>query len=583
MVLNQDITISEKYSVRSVIKSLFKKRKKQSTIIILLSIVVSFFEMLSISLLVPALEQILNQSNDINIKLISYIKKAYSLINVEYTILSLFIGIALIYIIKALINIFLASLINKEKLWYEISRRKKICDIILYSDWIFINGSMKSYITNILTNEIEKDRDVYLRTLNLLPLIFLLFVYILLLVLLSFEITLMIFLIIGGVTLILGRLVKNARYSGSTILSQRNLFMKETLASLDGLKNIKSMSKESFVRKLLYEKTEYLSKIRYEMNDKMNYVTYLHEPANFIPILMIIYFTMTYFYVPISVIGIMIYVFLKLSGDMKSIQTEYYRIKFEIPSMNAVDVLINEGYQNVEKDGDTIINNFNDKIEFKNVSFSYSDKNVLKNINLTINKGEKIAIFGPTGVGKSTLIDLILGLIYPKSGKLTIDGIQIQKIKKESWHKILSWMGQDPYLFYGTIEENITWGQKDIQKDKLNNACKMACCNDFVNKKGISYEYIIGDRGSKLSGGQKQRIALARVFLEDPEIVILDEPSSHLDLGTKNLLFDNIEEFCKNKTLIMITHDPEIPSFINTVYVFDKGEIKKIDNSNKSQ
>jgi len=579
MVLNQDITISEKYSVRSVIRSLFKKRKKQSIIIILLSIVVSFFEMLSISLLVPALEQILNQSTEINIQIISYIKRIYSLINVEYTVLSLFIGIALIFILKALINILLASLINKEKLWYEISRRKKICDIILYSDWVFINGSMKSYITNILTNEIEKDRDVYLRTLNLLPLIFLLLVYIILLFLLSFEITVLIFLVIGGVTLVLGRLVKNARYSGSTILSQRNLFMKETLASLDGLKSIKSMSKENFVRKLLYEKTEYLSKIRYEMNDKMNYVTYLHEPANFIPILIIIYITMTYFYVPISVIGIMIYVFLKLSGDLKSIQTEYYRIKFEIPSMNAVDALINEGSKNFEKDGDTEINSFNDKIEFKNVNFSYSDKSVLKNVNLTINKGDKIAIFGPTGVGKSTLIDLILGLIYPKSGKLTIDNVPIQKIKKESWHKILSWMGQDPYLFYGTIEENITWGQKDTKKDKLNNACKLACCNDFVNKKGMSYEYIIGDRGSKLSGGQKQRIALARVFLEDPEILILDEPTSHLDLDTKNLLLENVGDFCKNKTLIMITHDPEIPSFINTVYAFHNGELKKIGNS----
>ncbi len=579
MVLNQDITISEKYSVRSVIRSLFKKRKKQSIIIILLSIVVSFFEMLSISLLVPALEQILNQSTEVNIQIISYIKRIYSLINVEYTVLSLFIGIALIFISKALINILLASLINKEKLWYEISRRKKICDIILYSDWVFINGSMRSYITNILTNEIEKDRDVYLRTLNLLPLIFLLLVYIILLFLLSFKITILIFLVIGGVTLVLGRLVKNARYSGSTILSQRNLFMKETLASLDGLKNIKSMSKENFVRKLLYEKTEYLSKIRYEMNDKMNYVTYLHEPANFVPILIIIYITMTYFYVPISVIGIMIYVFLKLSGDLKSIQTEYYRIKFEIPSMNAVDALINEGSKNLEKDGDTEINSFNDKIEFKNVNFSYSDKSVLKNVNLTINKGDKIAIFGPTGVGKSTLIDLILGLIYPKSGKLTIDTIPIQKIKKESWHKILSWMGQDPYLFYGTIEENITWGQKDTKKDKLNNACKLACCNDFVNKKGMSYEYIIGDRGSKLSGGQKQRIALARVFLEDPEILILDEPTSHLDLDTKNLLLENVGDFCKNKTLIMITHDPEIPSFINTVYAFHNGELKKIGNS----
>jgi len=528
---------------------------------------------------VPALEQILNQSTEINIQIISYIKRIYSLINVEYTVLSLFIGIALIFILKALINILLASLINKEKLWYEISRRKKICDIILYSDWVFINGSMKSYITNILTNEIEKDRDVYLRTLNLLPLIFLLLVYIILLFLLSFEITVLIFLVIGGVTLVLGRLVKNARYSGSTILSQRNLFMKETLASLDGLKSIKSMSKENFVRKLLYEKTEYLSKIRYEMNDKMNYVTYLHEPANFIPILIIIYITMTYFYVPISVIGIMIYVFLKLSGDLKSIQTEYYRIKFEIPSMNAVDALINEGSKNFEKDGDTEINSFNDKIEFKNVNFSYSDKSVLKNVNLTINKGDKIAIFGPTGVGKSTLIDLILGLIYPKSGKLTIDNVPIQKIKKESWHKILSWMGQDPYLFYGTIEENITWGQKDTKKDKLNNACKLACCNDFVNKKGMTYEYIIGDRGSKLSGGQKQRIALARVFLEDPEILILDEPTSHLDLDTKNLLLENVGDFCKNKTLIMITHDPEIPSFINTVYAFHNGELKKIGNS----
>ena len=582
MVLTQDITISERYSVRSVIRSLFKKRKKQSIIIVLLSLVVSFFEMLSISLLVPALEQILNQSSEnSNIQFLYYIEKAYSLLNVEYTTLSLFVGIAFVFICKALINILLATLINREKSWYEVSRRKKICDIILYSDWIFINGSMKSYITNILTNEIEKDRDVYLRSLNLLPPIFLLFVYVFLLILLSFEITILIFLVIGSVTLILGRIVKNARYSGSTILSQRNLFMKETLASLDGLKNIKSMSKENFVRKLLYDKTEYLSKIRYQMNDKMNYVTYLHEPANFIPILIIIYITMTYFYVPISVIGIMIYVFLKLGGDLKSIQTEYYRIKFEIPSMNAVDVLINEGSNNIEKDGNIIINNFEDKIELKNVSFKYSDKNILKNINLTINKGDKIAIYGPTGVGKSTLIDLILGLIYPKSGSLTINQIPIQKIKKESWHRILSWMGQDPYLFYGTIEENITWGQKGIGKDELMSACKLACCNDFVNQKGISYDYIIGDRGSKLSGGQKQRIALARVFLEDPEIIILDEPTSHLDLETKNLLLENIEDFCKNKTLIMITHDIDIPSFINIVYVFENGGLTKIDRSKK--
>lgn len=582
MSLNQNITISEKYSVISVIKSLFKQRRKQSIAIILLSIIVSFFEMLSISLLIPALEQILDQSTEMNIRLVTYIKKIYSLINVEYTILTLFIGIALIFTFKALINITLATLINKEKLWYEVSRRKKVCDIILYSDWVFINGSMKSYMTNIVTNEIEKDRDVYLKTLNLLPMIFLLVVYVVLLVLLSFEITILIFLIIGGVTLILGRLVKNARYNGSKILRQRNLFMKETLASLDGLKNIKSTSKESFVKNLLHERTKYLSQIRYEMNDRMNKIAYLHEPANFIPILIIIYISMTYFYVPISVIGIMIYVFLKLSGDLKVIQTEYYRIKFEIPSMNAVDVLVNEGSKNVEKDGDTTIKGFNEKIEFKDVSFGYSDSDVLRNISLTINKGDKVVFFGPTGVGKSTIVDMILGLIYPKSGELTIDGIPIENIKKGSWHKILSWMGQDPYLFYGTIEENITWGQKDIQREKLDNACRLACCNDFVNENGFAYDYIIGDRGSKLSGGQKQRLALARVFLENPEIVILDEPTSHLDMETKNKLFQNIGKFCEDKTLIMITHDIEIPSFIDTMYVFDKGELKKMDNPGNS-
>ena len=580
MALNRNITISEKYSVISVIKSLFKQRREQSIIIILLSIVVSFFEMLSISLLIPALEQILNQSTEMNIRFVSYIKKVYSMINVEYTILTLFIGIALIFIFKAVINITLATLINKEKLWYEVSRRKKVCDIILYSDWVFINGSMKSYMTNIVTNEIEKDRDVYLKTLNLLPMVFLLLVYVILLVLLSFEITVLIFLIIGGVTLILGRLVKNARYNGSKILRQRNLFMRETLASLDGLKNIKSTSKESFVKNLLHERTKYLSQIRYEMNDRMNQITYLHEPANFIPILIIIYISMTYFYVPISVIGIMIYVFLKLSGDLKVIQTEYYRIKFEIPSMNAVDVLIDEGSKNVEKDGDTTIEGFNEKIEFKDVSFGYSDNDVLKNIDLIINKGDKVVFFGPTGVGKSTIVDMILGLIYPKSGELTIDDIPIENIKKGSWHKILSWMGQDPYLFYGTIEENITWGQKDIQREKLDNACRLACCSDFVNKNGFSYDYIIGDRGSKLSGGQKQRLALARVFLEDPEIVILDEPTSHLDMETKNKLLQNIGKFCEDKTLIMITHDIEIPSFIDTMYVFDKWELKKMDNPN---
>ena len=140
MSLNQNITISEKYSVISVIKSLFKQRRKQSIAIILLSIIVSFFEMLSISLLIPALEQILDQSTEMNIQLVTYIKKIYSLINVEYTILTLFIGIALIFTFKALINITLATLINKEKLWYEVSRRKKVCDIILILTGCLLTG-----------------------------------------------------------------------------------------------------------------------------------------------------------------------------------------------------------------------------------------------------------------------------------------------------------------------------------------------------------------------------------------------------------------------------------------------------------
>jgi ATP-binding cassette subfamily B protein/ATP-binding cassette subfamily C protein len=196
---------------------------------------------------------------------------------------------------------------------------------------------------------------------------------------------------------------------------------------------------------------------------------------------------------------------------------------------------------------------FNRSIVFDNVSFQYlKGPVVLKNVSLTVNKGDKIAITGPSGGGKSTLADMITGMNRPASGSVFVDGVELTDINIRSWRKIIGYIPQDIYLFDNTVAENIILGSV-CDSERLERVLRMANIWDFLHKKDGA-ETLVGEGGIQLSGGQKQRIGIARALYSDPDILILDEATSALDGETESNIMDEIYEAGKDKTLIIIAH-----------------------------
>ena len=215
-------------------------------------------------------------------------------------------------------------------------------------------------------------------------------------------------------------------------------------------------------------------------------------------------------------------------------------------------------------------------IEFKNVNFQYNEqKEILKNINLKIQPGKKLALVGPSGGGKTTICHLIPNFYRISEGEILIDGQNINNVRLDSLRKNIGIVQQDVFLFNGTIRENILYGRLDATDEEIIDAAKKANIHDYVMTLPDGYETQIGERGVKLSGGQKQRLSIARVFLKNPAILILDEATSALDNTTEILIQSALDELCKGRTTLIVAHRLSTIKTADEIIVIANGIIKE--------
>ncbi len=218
-------------------------------------------------------------------------------------------------------------------------------------------------------------------------------------------------------------------------------------------------------------------------------------------------------------------------------------------------------------------------LEFKNISFKYNkSNNIFNGLNLQISKGEKIAFIGESGIGKTTLINLIPRFYDVNAGQILINNTDITNYTLKSIRNIIGIIQQDVYLFSGTIFENIEYGKIGASRNDVIKSAKLAGAHEFITQLENGYDTYVGERGVKLSGGQKQRISIARVFLKNPQILILDEATSALDYKNEELIQSSLEKLSKGRTVIMITHRLNSIKNANKIILFSEHGVKEIKN-----
>jgi subfamily B ATP-binding cassette protein MsbA len=244
-------------------------------------------------------------------------------------------------------------------------------------------------------------------------------------------------------------------------------------------------------------------------------------------------------------------------------------------SIERVDTLLEARH---EESGTISIEQFKDSIKFDNVSFVYPGRHssVLEDVNFEIKQGEIIAIVGKSGVGKSTLVDLIPGFHRPTKGRIFIDGVDIDQLELRSLRKLIGIVSQDVILFNDTIRENIAFGREGATESEIIEAAGLSFADDFIQELPEKYDTFIGERGLRLSGGQRQRIAIARAILKNPPILILDEATSSLDSVSEAVVQKALEKLMQGRTTIVIAHRLSTIRNANRIVILDRGRISDI-------
>jgi subfamily B ATP-binding cassette protein MsbA len=266
-------------------------------------------------------------------------------------------------------------------------------------------------------------------------------------------------------------------------------------------------------------------------------------------------------------------IFTQLIPPSKSIVQAIYNIQKGAASIQRIQEVLEADEVIVEKTDAIEINVFNHEIEYKNISFRYETEDVLKNINLKLQKGKTIALVGASGSGKSTMADLLPRFYDPTGGELLIDGKDVRDYRIDHVRGLMGIVSQETILFNDSIFNNIALGIKNVSEEDVIRAAKIANAHEFIIQTPLGYQTNIGDRGTKLSGGQRQRISIARAVLKNPPIMILDEATSALDTESERLVQEALENLMKNRTSLVIAHRLSTIQFADEIVVLNKGEI----------
>jgi len=457
--------------------------------------------------------------------------------------------------------------------------RNTIYKKILELQFSYFTEERKGDIISKMTNDLKEIEWTIMTSVEMLirnPLTII--VYLVTLIIMSPQLTIFVLILIPVSGAIIGTIGRSLKKTSRRAQDQMGTLLSKIEETLSGLRIIKAFTAENFVFKSFFSHNETYNKTMNKVYRK----NYLASPmSEFLGVLMI---TGIMYYggslvlnnqstlSPEAFIGY-IAVFSQIINPAKAFSTAIYNVQKGAASVDRINNILNAENTITEKKDAIEIKAFEKDIEFSNVSFAYENTFVLKNINLTVKKGQTIALVGQSGSGKSTLVDLIPRFYDVTEGEVKIDGINIKDLKINDLRNLMGNVNQDPILFNDTIRNNIAFGSEDVPDEKIIEAAEIANAHDFIMQTENAYETGIGDRGTKLSGGQRQRLSIARAVLKNPPIMILDEATSSLDTESERAVQDALDRLMKNRTSVVIAHRLSTIRNADLICVMQKGEI----------
>lgn len=547
--------------------------------IVLLMALIGLSEGVIVALIVPLLglafkqERVLPENN-ILAGVVSAVESFLSFIHLSPSlgiILAIIVGI---FALQGLLKFFQMHLQLTLLERYERTLVERLFSSYVHTSWNFFLTHKVGTLVNILAVETGRATAAFQFVLQWLAQFLIVLLYLIIALLVSWKVTIGAIALGAIASLFLKQFVGTMERYGAKTTQLNSDFQALSFDFLSSMKMIKASSTGlnalTHINKLNKEKT----RLRFLSQKSGSYI-----PSFYFPLVMgmlagIVYIGTAYWHISFAVLLIFIYLFYRLIPSLSALQGAYQQALIFIPALYTIKDTMELANTLKEQSGGKQFASLKQEILFDTVHFWYHQETpILKGISLRIKKGQSIALIGPSGGGKTSVVDLLLGLHRPQKGTILIDGQPLSDYNLEKWRKRIGYLSQDVFFFHDTVRANVTWFNPRATDTEIWNALKTAQAKEFVSTMPQGLDTLIGDRGMKLSGGQRQRLALARLLLHNPDIIIFDEATSALDKESEEKVRSAIETFFAAKTKIIISHRPSTIRHANVVYKLEHGII----------
>ncbi|MDQ6845700.1 MAG: ABC transporter ATP-binding protein/permease [Bacteroidota bacterium] len=460
-----------------------------------------------------------------------------------------------------------------------LNLRRSVFNNVMKLDLGYFNNERKGDIMSKVSSDVQVVQYSVTGTLQVIfkePLTLLF--YLVMLFIISYKITLVSMLVIPVSAFIISKIVRKLKEDAVASHISYGIMLSYLEEALNGIRIIKAFNAFNFITGRFNDENIRYSKIMRSMSKRQQLASPVSE---FLGIVMVVSIVLYGGSLVLSNEGGLtganfiayIALFSQVMRPAKAISVSFSNIHSGIAAGERILGLIDQQPLIKDKPNAVKIQGFNNDIRFENVSFTYHEKNVLNHISFAIQKGQSVALVGPSGGGKSTLMDLIPRFLEAQSGDIFIDEKNIKDITIESLRNLMGIVNQESILYNASIFNNIAFGKPGSTMEQVVTAAKIANAHDFILATPDGYQSNIGDKGSKLSGGQRQRLCIARAVLNNPPLMLLDEATSALDTESEKLVQDALNNLMKNRTTLIIAHRLSTIQKADHILVLDNGEI----------
>ena len=442
----------------------------------------------------------------------------------------------------------------------------------------FFSEERKGDVLARITGDVGEVENSVMSSLDLLlknPI--LIFVYLGSMLVISWQLTLFVFLVLPIAGFVMGRVGKSLKRTSLEAQNQWGQLISQVEETLGGLRIVKAFTAEEFVDKRFRDSNEEYRQTVIGVNRRQLLAHPVSELLGTATIAIVLWYGGSLILnrdssIDASTFIYYLVIFYSLINPLKDLSKGAYAIRRGMGSMERVDRIL-QAESTITDPAQPKPVVFNEAIRLEKVSFRYAEEWVLRDVDLTIRKGQTVALVGHSGSGKSTLVDLIPRFYDVVEGRITIDGTDIREVAVADLRRLMGNVNQEPILFNASVFENIAFGVEGATLEKVRQAAEVAHADEFINDMPAGYDTNIGDRGGKLSGGQRQRLSIARAVYKNPPILILDEATSALDTKSERLVQSALDHLMEGRTTIVIAHRLSTIIHADVICVVDGGRI----------